>query len=117
MTYRKIVIGGVAALTALVVTAAPASAHFCYKSKLTPQAAAGMVRSQGFIAFGDLAAEITGLCPAGVEVLADAAGVTMGTPIHARAVMARGSAGNRAISHLDFAAIDAAFPDAVAACE
>jgi hypothetical protein len=116
MTYRRIVISGVAAVAALLVTAVPADAHFCYKNKLTPQAAAGMARSQGFVTFGELAFQFTGLCPAGIEVLADAAGVTTGTPIHARAVMAGGSGGNKAIRHLDFDAIDAAFPDAVAAC-
>lgn len=121
MTYRKIVMGGIATLTALAVTAAPASAHLCYKNKLTPQAAAGMARSQGFVTFQELAFQFTGLCPAGIEVLADAAGVSTSTPIHSRAVMAGGTlrkanAGNPAISHLDFAAIDAAFPDAVAAC-
>jgi hypothetical protein len=121
MTYRKIVIGGVATLTAVLVTAAPASAHFCYKNNLTPQAAEGMARSQGFLTFGELAFEFTHLCPAGIQVLADAAGVTTETPINARAVMAGGtlrggSSGNPAISHLDFDAIDAAFPDAIAAC-
>jgi hypothetical protein len=116
MTYRRIAISGVAAVAALLVTAVPADAHFCYKNKLTPQAAAGMARSQGFATFGELAFEFTGLCPAGLQVLADAAGVTLGTPINAHATMAGGSGGNPAISHLDFDAIDAAFPDAVAAC-
>ena len=121
MTRAKIVWGGIATLTALLVTAGPASAHFCYKNNLTPQAAAGMANSQGFASFGELAFEFTGLCPAGIEVLADAAGVTTATPIHARAVMAggtlrNGNSNNPAISHLDFDAIDAAFPDAAAAC-
>lgn len=116
MTYRRIAISGAAAIAALLVTAVPADAHFCYKNKLTPQAAAGMARSQGFVTFGEIAFEFTGLCPAGIQILADAAGVTTSTPIHARAVMASGSGGNPAISHLDFDAIDAAFPDAVAAC-
>ena len=120
-TGRRIVTGGIAAFAALLVTAAPASAHFCYKNNLTPQAAAGMAKSQGFTTFGELAFEFTGLCPAGIQVLADAAGVTTNTPINAHAVMAGGTlrdgtSDNPAISHLDFAAIDAAFPDAVAAC-
>src|SRR5688572_31990786 len=88
MTYRRTVISGVAAVAALLVTAVPADAHFCYKNKLTPQAAAGMARSQGFVTFGELAFQLTGLCPAGIDVLADAAGVTTGTPSHARALLA-----------------------------
>ena len=97
-----------------------AAAHFCYHNDLTAQATAGMLQSNGYTSFGALAAEFTGLCPAGIEVLADAAGVTVDTPIHARAVMAGGleakGCSNPAIGHLDFAAIDAAFPDVVAAC-
>jgi hypothetical protein len=116
MRYSRIAVGGIATVAALLVTAVPADAHFCYKNKLTPQAAAGMAKSQGFVTFGEIAFEFTGLCPDGIQVLADAAGVTTGTPIHARAVMAGGSGDNPAISHLDFDAIDAAFPDAVAAC-
>lgn len=99
---------------------APASAHFCYVNNMTPQAAAGASSSNGFASFGELAFEFTGLCPAGIQVLADAAGVSVDTPINLHAVMAGGaeSRGNDApgISHLDFGAIDAAFPDAVAAC-
>jgi hypothetical protein len=113
--------GGIAALTAFLISTAPASAHFCYKNHLTPQAAAGMAKSQGHTTFGEVAFEFTGLCPAGIQVLADAAGVTVGTPIHARAVMAGGTlrkdtVNNPAIGHLDFDAIDAAFPDAILAC-
>jgi hypothetical protein len=120
-TKRRVLTGGIATVATLVLTAAPASAHFCYKNNLTPGAAAGMANSQGFATFGELAFEFTGLCPAGIEVLADAAGVTTDTPIHAHAVMAGGtlrdgSSDNPAISHLDFDAIDAAFPDAVDAC-
>jgi hypothetical protein len=82
-----------------------------------------MAGSQGWVSFGDLAAEITGLCDAGIEILADTAGVTTDTAIKAHGVMAGGTlrkgedSGNKAISPLDFEAIDAAFPDAVAACE
>ena len=39
--------------------------------------------SKGFISFGDLAAQITGLCPAGVAVLANAADVSTSTMINA----------------------------------
>jgi len=106
-----------------VIAAAPASAHFCFKNEVNARAAQGMAGSQGWTSFGELAGEITGLCPVGIEILADAAGVTTATPIKAHGVMAGGTlrkedgCGNPAISHLDFDAIDAAFPEAAAACE
>jgi hypothetical protein len=77
-------------------------------------------RARGLRIRHDLAAEFTGLCDAGIEVLADAAGISVLTPINAHAVMAGGALSRdkdaRGISHLDFDAIDAAFPEAVAAC-
>jgi hypothetical protein len=109
------------AAVAVALAAGSASAHFCYVNNMTPQAMAGAGNSNGFVSFGDLATEFTGLCPAGVQVLADAAGVSVATPINMHAVMAGGavargrSAGG--ISHLDFDAIDDAFPDAATACE
>jgi hypothetical protein len=109
-----------AAATAVVLGTSSASAHFCYVNHMTPKAMAGAANSNGFTTFGEVALEFTGLCPAGIQVLADATGVTVGTPINLHAVMAGGAArqGKEAggISHLNFAAIDAAFPDAVAAC-
>ena len=119
---QRALMSSVAAVAAVAVAAGPASAHFCFKESLNARAAQGMAGSANWIAFGDLAAEITGLCPAGIDILADAAGVTTATMIHGHAVMAGGtlkkeSPGNKAISHLDFDAIDAAFPAAVAACE
>ncbi len=121
MHVRRLVTITAGAIAAIALGVAPASAHFCYNNNLTPQAAQGMGGSNGFAAFGELALEFTGLCPAGLEVLADAAGVTLDTPIHARAVMAGGVAkkggSNPAIGYLDFDAIDAAFPAAEAACQ
>jgi hypothetical protein len=122
MLARRLITTSVAAGAAVVLAAGPAAAHFCYNTKLTPEAMQGMANSQAFASFGDLAAEITGLCPAGVQVLADAAQVSLDQPIHLKAVMAGGTlkkadgGGTPAISHLDFEAIDAAFPDAIAAC-
>ena len=69
----------------------------------------------GFVSFGAIAAS-EGICPAGAEVLADAVGVTTSTLINAHGVMAGPTDGNKAISHLDFAALEAAFPAAAAAC-
>ncbi|RYU11811.1 hypothetical protein [Nocardioides iriomotensis] len=58
--------------------------------------------------------------PAGVQIVADAAGVTPDTLINAHGLMAGGlekqGRSNKAISHLDLAAIDAATADASAAC-
>jgi hypothetical protein len=111
---------GAATVTATMLAIAPASAHFCFKTNLNEHAKAGMLGSANWVAFEDLAAEVTGLCPEGVQILADAAGVSLDTPINGHGLMAGGTlkkgGGNPAISHLDFDAIDLAFPDAVAAC-
>jgi hypothetical protein len=67
--------------------------------------------------FHDLAFEFTGLCDAGIEIVANAAGVEPWTAINLHTVMAQGSQGkSRGISHLDFEAIGAAEEDPVAAC-
>lgn len=105
------------AVAALALSVAPASAHFCFNAHAHEGALMNMADSNGFVSFGELAAQITGFCPAGIEVLADAAGVETWTPINAHAVMAGGSQGkSKGISHLDIAAIEAAGPDAAAAC-
>ena len=116
MLVRRLstITAGAAAVVLLSATAA--SAHFCYFGDPNPNGDAGRAGSQGFVPFGVIAAEITGLCPAGVQILADAAGVTTDTLINAHGVMAGPTDGNKAISHLDFAAIDAAGPAAAAAC-
>lgn len=113
---------GVATGTALILGALPASAHVCFKTNLNEQAQRGQAGSANWVPFGTLAAEITGLCPAGVALLADAAAVSLNTMINTHGTMAGGTlkkgenAGTKTISHLDFEAIDAAFPDAAAAC-
>jgi hypothetical protein len=108
------VAAGAAAVIALSATSS--SAHFCFFNDPNPNGDAGRAGSKGFVPFGVVAAEATGLCPAGVQVLADAAGVTTSTLINAHGTMAGPTGGNKAISHLDFAAIEAAFGDAAAAC-
>ncbi|HET7736930.1 MAG TPA: hypothetical protein VFK52_13205 [Nocardioidaceae bacterium] len=122
MFVRRITTVAVAAGATLAMAAGPAAAHFCFKTELNERAAAGMSGSANWVSFGDLAAQVTGLCPAGVQVLADAAGVTTDTLINGHGTMAGGTlrkgpdAGNKAISHLDFAAIEGAEEDAIAAC-
>jgi hypothetical protein len=87
---------------------------------MTPQPIAGASKSNGFVSFHDLAFQFTGLCDAGIRVLAGAAGISVETPINVHAVMAGGAEFRgkdaRGISHLDFEAIDAALPNAVVAC-
>lgn len=121
MFVRRLITIGVTAGATLVLAAGPASAHFCFKTQFNEASAAGKVGSNGWASFGELAFEFTGLCPAGIAILADAAGVTVGTPIKTSGVMAGGTlkkedGGNKAIDHLDFDAIDAAFPAAAEAC-
>ena len=108
MLVRRLSTVAVTAAAVVALSATSASAHFCYFSNPNPNGDAGRGGSHGFVPFGVLAGQITGLCPAGVQVLADAADVELGTLINAHGVMAGPTAGNKAISHLDFGAIDAA---------
>lgn len=116
MLIRRLstIVAGASAIVVLSATAS--SAHYCYFTNPNPNADAGRAGSQGFMPFGEFAAMVTGLCPAGVEVLADAADVSMSTLINAHGLMAGPTGGNKAISHLDFAALDGAMGDAAAAC-
>ncbi len=115
LVRRLSTIAAVAAAT-VVLTATSASAHFCYFNNPNPNADAGRAGSNGFVSFGAIAAS-EGFCPAGAEILADATGVTTSTLINAHGVMAGPTGGNKPISHLDFAALEAAIPAAAAACE
>lgn len=108
MLIRRLSIVAGAAATAIALTAGSASAHFCFFNDPNPNANAGRGGSNGFRTFESIAVEFTGLCPAGIEILADAAGVEPDTLINAHGVMAGPTDGNKAISHLDFAALDAA---------
>lgn len=120
---RRMATAGVATVAAVVLAAAPASAHFCFKTELNERAAQGMAGSANWVSFETLAFEFTGLCDEGIAILAEAGGATTDTLINGHGLMAGGTlrkgedAGNKAISHLDFEGIDAAMADAVAACE
>jgi hypothetical protein len=120
MFVRRISTIAIGMAAAVALGLGPAGAHFCYVNNMTPQGMAGASNSNGFASFHDIAFEFTGLCDAGIQVLADAAGISVDTPINLHAVMASGAElqgkDARGISHLDFDAIDAAFPDAAAAC-
>jgi hypothetical protein len=119
---RRLATTGIAAIAAFALTAAPASAHFCFKTDLNEHAAEGQAGSANWVSFHDLAFEFTGLCDAGIEILAEAGGVTPDTLIDGHGTMAGGTlrkgedAGTKKISYLDFDAIDAAFDEAAAAC-
>ena len=119
---RRLVTTGIATVAAVALAAGPANAHFCFKTNLNERAAQGMAGSANWVSFHDLAFEFTGLCDAGIEVLAEAGGATPDTLINSHGTMAGGTlrkgadAGTPSISHLDFEAIDAAFPAAAEAC-
>jgi hypothetical protein len=115
MLVRRLSTVAAGAAAAVLLTTTAASAHFCYFSNPNPNGDAGRAGSKGFVSFGTIAAE-EGFCPAGAELLAAAVGVTTSTLINAHGVMAGPTAGNKAISHLDFEALEAAIPDAIAAC-
>lgn len=118
--HRKLLATVGATTAVFALTAGSASAHFCYFTEANVNAELGRAGSNGFYTFGALAFEFTGLCDAGIDVLAAATGITSTTTIHAHAVMAGGTLRKgknvKPISHLDFDAIDAAFPDAALAC-
>lgn len=118
MILRRAAIVAVSTVAAFAMSTGAANAHFCFNKHAVQQGGAGMANSQGFASFHDLAFEFTGLCDAGIDILADAAGVEPWTAINVRTTMAQGSGGkSQGIGYLDFEAIEAAFPDAVAACD
>jgi hypothetical protein len=119
---RRLAATGIAAMAVVALTAGPASAHFCFKTNLNERAAEGQAGSANWVSFHDLAFEFTGLCDAGIAILAEAGGATPETLINGHGTMAGGTlrkgadAGTPSISHLDFEAIDAAMEAAGAAC-
>lgn len=131
MTFRFFAkrAGVVTAATAALVLAgtSSASAHFCYKTWETEQSAAGKGGSSAWMSFEAIASmfvvDASGdpLCLAGIQELATAAGVELDTMINIRGTMAGGKfeqdgTGNKAISHLDFMALEAATAGAFETC-
>lgn len=121
-SVRRLLTTTAATVAIVGLAAAPASAHFCFNTKMSERAQQAAEGSPVWVSFEDLATEVTGLCPAGVQILADASGAELDSLINTRATMAGGTTmkedpGTPGISHLDFEAIDAAFPEAAAACE
>lgn len=120
---RRASTSGVAAVAAIVLTAAPAAAHFCFKPDVNERAAQGMQGSANWMTFEQLAGQfLPDLCPAGVAHLADAAGASLDTLINTHGVMAGGTlrkaeSGNKAISHLDIEGLEGAIEDAYDLCD
>lgn len=109
MFVRRAATLAAATTAALALSTGAASAHFCYFSDPNEKANAGRAGSSGFISFSNIAAQfLPDLCSAGVAYAANAAGVTPDTLINAHGVMAGPTGGNKKISHLDFAGLDAA---------
>jgi hypothetical protein len=122
-SFRRMAVGGILAAGLVAAAAGPAFAHECYNTKRSDTSTAAAAGSNGWSTFSDEVAEFIGpLCPAGVEVLADAAGVTPDTLIHQHSLMAGGTVANTdhpgtpAISYLNLAALEAAVPSAFQAC-
>lgn len=120
---RRVLMTGAGAVAAVALATGPANAHFCFKTNLNAKAAEGQAGSANWVSFGSLAAEfLPGLCDEGIELLAEAGGVTTSTLINTHGTMAGGTlkkgadAGTPSISHLDFEGIDAAVPDAFELC-
>jgi hypothetical protein len=120
---RRALMTGVGTVAIVGFAAAPANAHFCFKTNLNAMAAQGMAGSANWVPFGELAAQfLPDLCPAGIQHVATAAGVTTSTLINSHGTMAGGTlkkgpnAGTPSISHLDFEALDASIPGAYALC-
>lgn len=113
---------GAAAVASLALTAGTASAHFCYKTNENPASWEGKNGSSNWASFNELVAiNLAPLCDEGVQLLADAAGVTPSTLINTHGTMAGGTLrgddpGTKSISYLDFDGLFAAIPDAFIAC-
>lgn len=116
MFVRRLSIIAGAAATVVGLSTGSAFAHECYFTNPNPHADAGRAGTPAFMSFHDLAYTYMGLCDAGIDQLADAAGVSPGTLINTKGMMAGPTDGNKAIQHLDFAAIDAATPGALETC-
>jgi hypothetical protein len=120
---RRAVMTSVATVGIFGLAVGQASAHFCFKENLNEKAAQKIGKSANWVSFGDLAFEFTGLCPEGIEILAEGGGVTTSTMINTHGTMAGGTlkkgpdAGTKSISYIDFAGLEAAEDDAIAACE
>lgn len=106
-----------------VAAAGPASAHFCFKTNRNETSTAAIAGSNNWMSFADIARqEIPGICDAAIAHIAAAAGASPDVMIHTHSVMAGGTlkkgeaAGTPSISHLDFAALEAAIPDGLALC-
>ena len=116
MFVRRLSTVAVGTVAAVALGMGPASAHFCFFADPNENAQAGRAGSSGFFTFETITTQFFGLCPEGSQIMADAGGVELDTLINAHGLMAGPTGGNKAISHLDIGAIEAAAPAAFAAC-
>ena len=112
---RLSIVSGLAAAT-VALSAGGAFAHECYFTNPNPHAQAGRAGTPAFMSFHDMAEQYLGLCEVGIDQLAAAGNITPDTLINTKGMMAGPTDGNKAIRHLDFAAIDEAVPGALEAC-
>lgn len=116
MLLRRALTTVVGTAAALAIAAGPASAHFCYKRDVNPNAASGMAGSSNWLKVGDLVVADFGLCQDGVEAFTDVLGITPDTMINGHGVMAGPTGGNKAIGHIDFSLFEAAVAAGFEAC-
>ncbi len=112
--FRRAAVTTGATVAIVALTAGSASAHFCFKRDLNPQAAAKIGDSQGFAPLSELITMFTGVsCDGGVAFLAGALGATPTTLINVKGTMAGGNVKqgkeNPAIAHLEFPETDEEF--------
>ena len=117
MMLRRALTVTATTVATLAIAAGPASAHFCFKKDVNPNAWEGQYGSSGWLRIGDLAAAEFGLCDAGVAVFTAGVGATPDTLIKANGVMAGPTDGNKAIGHLDDSNFEGALAAGFAACE
>lgn len=116
MFVRRASILGAATAALVVLSGAPALAHYCFFTDPNVNANAGRAGSSAFVTFDEFTS-FTQLCDEGQEILAEAAGVSMDTLLNGRGVMAGGrEGGTKTIGHLDFGTMIAAGPAAFAEC-
>ena len=122
-TARRALTTGAATAAILALTAGTASAHFCFRTQLSEQGKASSANSAAFMLVEDAVRLFIDpeMCDAGVALIAEGGGATPSTLINTKGTMAGGTlkkgGGNPAISHLDFAGLEAAIPDAYKACQ
>jgi hypothetical protein len=118
MFARRLSIITGATTAAVLLSSGAALAHGCYFTNPNPNADANRAHTKAFMSFTDMAHMFIApdFCAEGIEILAEAAGITPETMINGRGMMAGGSGGNKAIQHMDFAGLEANMQLAMDTC-